>query len=725
MGPVAPISVGAQPALNAARPRGADRPHLLFYPTSPVHVRELASVLTQLPRWKCSAVLHPDLATISPGIDDALALADFDCIVPGPDPARLDDLLPKDASVLLLGAVFEPFALELAAWAKAQSIPVAAIEEVAQLGLNATDISNYDAPFDRLLVASPDEFERFLALGYPRDMLRVSGLPAYERIAPYAAAEEAAALKRLGINDGRKPIVYTTSPLRSRRAIHNKDTASFRDAMLQALALAAVAAKRRVVVKLHPNEDPDAERAFIAQRIPGAIVVGRELPMDTVFAAAAVVVNRGNSQTCLEAVLRGIPVVVAACGLRTLFHESGVARIVESADALANAVVDVIANGLPPAAEFRAGHCQLPDGGVCAFIASELQELAGQRSPASAETWRWLLRSMLFMGRHARALALLRSVPGADAWMNCVRQALEAHLGGRRESAMEHWQECLALDPSWFFPDYELAHGCLAAGLNDSAIAHARQAITLHPPFHSLWHELPMRVVIMAALRGLGRDVEAEAELAALEQRGLVDVVPELLIEKSAQAIRRPEGLRLALEAVERALDVLERFPIDPGIDEELQERALTQLRRVTALAEENSSHAVAAACHARLVDLFPDDTWERFAWARATLGDGKWARGLRMLTEMTSIPDAPRLVATRALPAHLAADLLPFWPGTPGVRSRPWRLLLRTAAWCLRSLRASPVHDWPHPLAFTLLVGLFVPRYFLHRLLARRPVIP
>jgi hypothetical protein len=725
MDPVAPDFGEARAAFDAARPIEGSRPLLLFYPTSPVHVGELASVLARLQGWTCSAVLPAHLAKIAPGIDAALANANIDCIVPDPDPARLSELLPRGTAVLLLGAVFEPFALELAAWGKTHGIPVAAIEEVAQLGLNATDISNYDAPFDRLLVASPDEFDRFLALGYPRQMLRVSGLPAYERIRPSSLVEETAALERLGIRDGNKPIVYTTSPLRSRRAIHNKDTKYFRDSMLRALALAATTTKRRVVVKLHPNEDLETERAFIAQRIPGAIVVGRELMMDTLFAAAAVVVNRGNSQTCLEAVLRGIPVVVAACGLRTLFHDTGVARIVESTDALANSVAEAITDASPPAAEFHARHCLLPDGGVSAFIAGELQELAARRIPPTQATWRWLLRSMLFMGRLARALALLRDAPAGDAWMDCTRRALDAHLSGQRQAAMEHWQRCRALDPTWFFPDYELAHGSLALEMYGPAIVHARRAIALHPPFHSLWHELPMRVVIMAALRGLGRDIEAAVELAALDQRGLVDVVPELLIEKSAQAIRRPQGLHLALEAVERALGELERFPIDPGLDGDLQARAAIQLRDVAAQAEQIPNHAIAAASHARLATMFPDDAWERFAWARATLGEGKWARGLRMLAAMSAIPEAPRTVATRALPSPLAAELLPVWPGSPGVRSHPWRLLRRTAAWCLRSLRASDGRDWPHALAFTILVGLFVPRHFVHRLLSREPVIP
>lgn len=699
-------------------------PLLLFYPTSPVHVRDMKRVLAHLPGWTCQAIVFRPFSRLAPGIAVALEQGGVASLEADENDA-LENLLPGRAEILLLGMVAEPFTLELFAWARLRGKPIAAIEEVAQLGLNCGRINNYYAPFDRLFVASPDEFERFLRLGYPPGMLRITGLPAYERIDAGETASPDAVLRKLGITDGRAPVVYTTSPRRFRLGIHNTDSVEFRNAVLAQLAVVRLQTGRRIVIKLHPNEDLEFERKQILQTVPDAIVIGREMAIDELLAATAVLINRGNSQTCLEAALRGVPAVVVACGLPTLFAEHGGAWVVDVPAELPAAVARSLAEGGRAAPEFHDRHCRLPANGVSAEIAREIELLAAEMPIAGSQSLDWLVRTILFLGKHQRALDLLRTLRSRTPWQTFVADALTFHFAGDRNAAMAEWRRCLDIDAEWFFPHYELAHGCLASGDWEAATAHAERAIALHPTFYDVWHELPMRVVIMAALRGLGRDVEAEAELAALEQRGLVDVVPELLIEKSAQATRRPQGLRLALDAVERALGELERFPIDPGIDKELQERALTQLHKVTTLAERASNHAVAAGCHARLATMFPDDAWERFAWARATLGEGHWAHGLRMLAAMSAIPEAPREVAARALPAQMTAELLPFWPGTPGVRSRPWRLLLRTAAWCLRSLRASPVHDWPHPLAFTLLVGLFVPRYFLHRLLARRPVIP
>jgi hypothetical protein len=58
----------------------------------------------------------------------------------------------------------------------------------------------------------------------------------------------------------------------------------------------------------------------------------------------------------------------------------------------------------------------------------------------------------------------------------------------------------------------KLAHGYQAICEYARAIEHAEKAIELHPPFHSLWHEIPMRVVIM-------RQSPPDAETTRRQQR--------------------------------------------------------------------------------------------------------------------------------------------------------------------------------------------------------------
>jgi hypothetical protein len=57
-------------------------------------------------------------------------------------------------------------------------------------------MNNYDAPFDRLFLASEDEKRRYLELGYPGDKLRVSGLLANDRLGQADDPEKTSFRKR-------------------------------------------------------------------------------------------------------------------------------------------------------------------------------------------------------------------------------------------------------------------------------------------------------------------------------------------------------------------------------------------------------------------------------------------------------------------------------------------------------------------------------------------------
>src|SRR6185503_7729319 len=148
-------------------------PLLLFYSTSPVHVRDMLLLARHLPQWRFVGVLYRPWAKLNPGIEAACRQHEFDYVALDHE-AALDKELPP-ASALILGTSVDVFALELLAWAKHKALPVVAIQEVAQLALNQCDMNNYDAPFDRLFLASEDEKRRYLELGYPSDKLRVSG----------------------------------------------------------------------------------------------------------------------------------------------------------------------------------------------------------------------------------------------------------------------------------------------------------------------------------------------------------------------------------------------------------------------------------------------------------------------------------------------------------------------------------------------------------------------
>jgi tetratricopeptide (TPR) repeat protein/SAM-dependent methyltransferase len=732
-------------------------PLLLFYPTSPVHVRDIRQVAGKLSGWRCSAVVYLPLARVAPGISAALSDQEIDSIEIDQE-WEFEKQLPNDPAILALGAVFEPFALDLFAWAKLRHIPVIAFQEVAQLALNQYDINNYDAPFDRLFVASPDEHRRFVDLGYPSEMLSVSGLLANDHFAADETLRADEMLIKLGITDRKKPIVYTTSPIRGRLSLHNNDDLQFREAVLTQMAVASRKTGRKAVIKLHPNENIETAQDHIRKFIPEAIVLGRQVSMDEIFPGIGVLVNRGNSQTCLDAVLRGIPTVVVACGLKTLFHKDGGAYVVDEVSELSGTIERACNQGPVDASRVKAKHFFLPPEGVTAFIAKELSSLVSSTPPATKNTWNWLIKSMLFVGRHDRALALCKTLQTRSPWQAFVHDALQAHSEARIENSIACWLECATVDPNWYFPHYELAHGFQATGEFEQAIAHAHKAIELHPPFHSLWHEIPMRVVIMASLRRKDELTAASMELKLLKERGLVEVVPELLIEAAAQHCAFSDKLEAAERCLEKAFEQLKLYPVDQVRDSHILDRSVRQyvdlaeryaetgdsarfatcLTRAVECAHSDAAvlnrlgshlgklgekretavdYLLAEKCYALAIQADPTAHWLRYGQSRMALKQRKIRETFQGLFTIARIPNAPRAIIEKILSPEGGARLAPYWPASPKSIVKPLTLSLFMSGWFFGRLASSPLRDLHTSITAVILVWLFVTRHFVRRL--------
>jgi hypothetical protein len=539
---------------------------LVFYATSPSHLRALDRLREALDGWRFVVLEPVSLRQIAPGIETAAKAHGFECIaLESPDDVdRLGSLL---RTVIGFGAVFEPFALKLFVWAKERAMPVVAFEEVAQLALNDCRINNYDAPFDRLFLASPAERDLFLELGYPSSMLQVSGLLSRDRTDSRSPRDS-----RHRPNAGhRSTILYTTSPLVGRRAIQNLDDAHLREEILKRIRKAARGMTARIIVKLHPNEDLVVERKRVRRIIPSALVIGRERPIETLFDEADVVVNRGNSQTALDAALRGIPTVIAALGIKTIFHSSGGAWIADRLEDIPGCIRQAMSEPGPDAATLRNVHDWSPSEGTAALIARELGAIAARRGVSNDTQWRWCLKSMLFMGISEAAMDLAKRRRSGSRWMTLAFEAIELHFAGEQELSAHRWQELAELDPTWFFPWHELAYKALAAGNYPAAIESAKQAIILHPPFHRLWHEIPMRVILADALREQGRTRAAEAELTRLDVLGIGDLMPDVLLARSRLVSREGQCLN-ALRIILRAFHMLRQTPAGSVEDAKVRE---------------------------------------------------------------------------------------------------------------------------------------------------------
>lgn len=474
---------------------------------------------------------HSPMNRYIPGLNEAFEKNGFEYIIVD-DASSLNSLLPEETSLVLIGAVHEICAIELFIWAKQKLIPVAAIEEVAQLSLNNSEVYNYNLPFDRLFVASRKEYELFRSLGHPAESIRISGL--LPGISPRSIRETCMreeAAPKIGIPDDKPLLIYTTSPIRHRLAIHSKDDLAFRIAILKQINYGNKARRWRIVVKLHPNEDVDRERARIQEIIPDAIVLGREVQISELLALASLVVNRGNSQTALEAALTGCPLLVVACGLKTIFHEDGGAFVAEDATEIPALMRRVEAGEKPDTRQLKENEFYEPDAGAAHFIANGLKDIADVKLPLSPEGWEWVAKTLLFHGIFHIAKELSRQAPSGTRLMKAIEEAVAMELGGDYQGASRSWKHCSELDPNWFFPYYQMSHMYLAIRDYNAAITASKMAIALHPPYYREWHDIPMRIIQSSSYRMMNKVELAHKCLAPLMESDPSTMLPELTVE--------------------------------------------------------------------------------------------------------------------------------------------------------------------------------------------------
>ncbi len=553
---------------------------LVFYATSPAHAAALSELRAEMPTWTFLVIYHEGLNIVAPGIVKAFLAMNFS-VLSIRSLEELSNLSLPLPCVVAFGAIFEPFALSLFAWAKRQQIPVVGFEEVAQLSLNNLDINNYDAPFDKLFVASPAEYQLFSKLGYPSSMLEISGLLS-KRKSPYPL-DKSAAKKQLSLAVTRPLILYTTSPLRTRRAIHNKDDRQTREQILFQIQRAARELNAAIVVKLHPNERLNQEVRQIHKICPSAAVFDRSPDVASLFAAADVVVNRGNSQTALDSALLGIPTVVASLGLPTLFESISWPWIAESSGDISRKIIAAVKSTACDFERLPGASFVLPPEGAARFIAESLELCIQTRGVEKFDMWIWLIKSILFMGGHEEALTLCRALSPTSNEFFLIGNALQAHKAGNYTDAIAWWEKVSLNDPGWFFPLHEMAFESVAIGEHRVAIDFARSARRLLPRFHRYWHDIPLSIIIARSLRERGEISLALDAFSELDAGGISDVMPEILIEKS-RIFAVNESFKVSASLAVTAIQTVLLSPIGTEPDKEIYEACMGCLYDTKAL---------------------------------------------------------------------------------------------------------------------------------------------
>jgi len=276
----------------------------------------------------------------------------------GPDRLPADalsfdrDRVPKDLSPGGFEAVVfstvqpRPAPLNLLHWALWNDLPAIAIQESNQLALSSGRFNNYLAPVDHVLVASASEQAHLAATGVDPERIEITGWPFYTHSGPVPDETRRAAKMRLGLDPESLVAVLTLTAYR--------DSGESEGVRIEQLRMAreGLSTAYQLVIKPHPIESMTVLRRFVEDYARGATILDGTIPIDDLLNAADVLLNRGVSQVCFEALLKAIPVVVLDVGDHTPFHDSA-PRVVASDSRAVSEIVRGIEKSANPMAPYR------------------------------------------------------------------------------------------------------------------------------------------------------------------------------------------------------------------------------------------------------------------------------------------------------------------------------------------------------------------------------------
>jgi len=290
------------------------KPVILFYPTGIVHFRNLEILKKSLPGSRFRVILESWVKEKAAEV--------LENMEPGNLAVVENEQLSRDAwehvgALFLSMAYPNRFRLELVYEAAKRDIPVMAIEEVNQLALNDGVINHYFLPLDYIGVPSNQEREKFLQLGVPEEAVMVTGWPFFD----YETA-----LQNHGNFDMRtkynlpaevKCCLLVLGSLKELDMV-SLETRKVRQEILRIVS-GGLLDTYRLLIKPHPIET-ETGLAEIQKQVPDAIVLDPKIPIEILLSQSDLVVNRGNSQVTLLAMILEKPIIVVPVGLKTIFH---------------------------------------------------------------------------------------------------------------------------------------------------------------------------------------------------------------------------------------------------------------------------------------------------------------------------------------------------------------------------------------------------------------------
>lgn len=287
---------------------------VLFYPTGIVHFRNLEILEKHLPGFRFRVIVEPWVKENAPEVLDKISPNNTVIVENGAIP----DTAWQEIDILFLAMAYpNPFRLYMVHEAAKHDIPVIAIEEVNQLALNDGIINHYFLPLDHLGVPSQVEKNRFTDLGLPGESILVTGWPFFDEEIAFKSSDGISLRKQYNIPEKKKCCLLVLGSLKERDMV-SLESRRVRRRILEIVSK-GLPADYQLLIKPHPIET-EAALADIRHQTPDAVILDTKHPIEPLLAHADLVINRGNSQVSLLALLNQKPVIIVPVGLRTVFH---------------------------------------------------------------------------------------------------------------------------------------------------------------------------------------------------------------------------------------------------------------------------------------------------------------------------------------------------------------------------------------------------------------------
>lgn len=305
-----------------------------FYVVSTVHLKNVEILARSLPGYQFR-LLYEDY---NPWInDDVLKQTHFEGV------AFSENNMPEalwagHVDVLVFSTAQPRVApLSLLEQALLRDIRTIAIEETMQVSLNQGRVNNYVLPVNQILAASSQEKAGLVATGIPEHRIDVAGWPFYAGPTERPASCEIKAQKKtFGLDENRPVVSLTLTGL--------NEAGESPEVRIRQLTLAFEGLPKgfQLLVKPHPSESLDVLMPYIEKYAPDAFVLDGKVSIHDMLRATDILLNRGVSQVCIEALISDIPVVVLETGVITPFHKTAADVVVTSPEALQKLLLSLL-----------------------------------------------------------------------------------------------------------------------------------------------------------------------------------------------------------------------------------------------------------------------------------------------------------------------------------------------------------------------------------------------